>query len=74
MLIQFRVEIIQNWASISVRAGLFLFFSFLLTFWLRWVFVVVHGLSLIKESWGLHFIGVHRLLIAVAALIVEHGL
>ena len=34
-------------------------------FWLRWVFVAAHGLSLVAVS---------GLLIAVASLVVEHGL
>ena len=43
-------------------------------FWLPWVFVAVRGLSLGAVSEGLLFIVVHRFLIAVASLVVEHGL
>ena len=41
--------------------------------WLFWVFVAVHGLSLVVESGG-YFLVVHGLLTAVASLIVKHGL
>ena len=40
-------------------------------FWLCWVFVAARGLSLAVAS---GFIAVHGLLIAVASLVVEHGL
>ena len=50
--------------------GMLLFFFF---FWLRWVFVAVscgeRGLK-----WGLLFIAVQGLVIAVASLVAEHGL
>ena len=41
-------------------------------FWLCWVFVAAHGLSLVAASGG--FVAVHGLLIVVASLVVEHGL
>ena len=44
--------------------GLFVF-DFGSFLWLRWVFVAVCGLSLVAAR---------RLLIAVASLVVEHGL
>ena len=43
-------------------------------FWLHWVFVVVHGLSLLAASRGLLFVAVPGLLIAVASLVAEHRL
>ena len=43
-------------------------------FWLHWVFVAACGLSLIAASLGLLFVAVRGLLIAVASLVVEHGL
>ena len=43
-------------------------------FWLHWVFIAVRGLSLVVVSGGLLFVAVHRLLIAVASLVAEHGL
>ena len=43
-------------------------------FWLYWVFIAVHGLSLVVASGVYSLVLVHRLLIAVASLIVEHGL
>ena len=42
--------------------------------WLRWVFVAARGLSLVAVSGGYSFLAVHRLLIAVASLVAEHGL
>ena len=39
-------------------------------FWLRWVFVAEHGLSLAVVSRAVSLVAVHRLLAAVAA----HGL
>ena len=41
-------------------------------FWLHWVFFAAHGLSLVE--WGLLFLVVRGLLIAVASLVAEHGL
>ena len=43
-------------------------------FWLYWIFIAVHGLSLVVAPGGYPLVVVHRLLIAVASLIVEHGL
>ena len=59
-------------------ADLFIIFFFFLInlfiyFWLRWVFVAVHGLSLVAASGGYSSV-VCRLLIAVASLVAEHGL
>ena len=42
--------------------------------WLCWVFMPTHGLSLVMESGDYSLVAVHRLLIAVAFLVVEHGL
>ena len=55
---------------------LFSFFkiNLFIYFWLHWVFVAVQGLCLVVESWGLLFVAVRGLLIAVASLVVEHGL
>ena len=47
---------------------------FIYLFWLRWVFIAVHGLSLTAVKWGLLFIAVRGLLIAMASLVAEHGL
>ena len=47
---------------------------YLFIFWLRWVFIAVHRLSLVAARGGLLFIAVRGLLIAVASLVVEHGL
>ena len=40
-----------------------IFFTY---FWLPWVFIAVHGLSLVVASRGLLFVAVPRLLIAVS--------
>ena len=42
-------------------------------YWLCWVFVAAHGLSLVAESRGYSLPVVHRLLTAGAALIAEYG-
>ena len=42
-------------------------------YWLCWVFVAAHGLSLVAESSGYSLPVVHRLLTAGAALIAEYG-
>ena len=52
---------------------LILFFFFFLIC-LRWVFVAVRGLFSSCGERGLLFVAVHGLLIAVASLVVEHGL
>ena len=49
------------------------FFNKLIYFWLCWVFVAVHGLSLVVVSGGLLFVEVRGLLISVASLVAEHG-
>ena len=43
-------------------------------FWLHWVFLAVQGLSLSFREQGLLSVDVHRLLTALASLLVEHGL
>ena len=47
-------------------------FIYLLVF--GWISVAVHGLSLVAACRGYSLVAVHRLLIAVAFLVVEHGL
>ena len=49
-------------------------FIYFIYFWLRWVFVAAHRLSLVGSEWGLLFIAVGELLMAVASLVAEHGL
>ena len=53
--------------------GFFKKFILFIYFWLRWVFVAVPRLSSCGER-GLLFVAVRGLLIAVASLVVEHGL
>ena len=55
--------IILEWVAISSSL-----------FWLHWVFIAVHRLSLIVARGGLLFVALHRLLIKVASLITEYGL
>ena len=43
-------------------------------YWLRWVFVAVHGLSLAAASRGYSLAVACRLLTDVASPVVEHGL
>ena len=50
------------------------YFILFIYFWLCWVFVAARKLSLAAASEGLLFIVVRGLLIAVASLVVEHGL
>ena len=40
-------------------------------FWLCWVFVATHGLSLVVSKWGYSLVAVCGLLIEVASLIAE---
>ena len=62
------------------KGSLFIFKIYLLIFFIYfflagWVFVAVRGLSLVAVGGGgLLFVAVHRLLIAVASLVAEHGL
>ena len=51
--------------------NLFILFIY---FWLHWVFVAVHGLSLVAVGGELVFVVAHGLLIAVASLVAEQGL
>ena len=48
-------------------------FCFLFIYWLLWVFIAVHGLSVFAASWG-HFSCSVWLLFAVVALAAEHAL
>ena len=50
-----------------------LFIYLFVYFWLRWVFVAVHRLSLVVASRG-YSVALHGLLIAVASLVAEHRL
>ena len=58
------------WILISAS---FFFLILFIHFWLRWVFIDVHGLSLVVASGGYSSLR-HRLFIAVASLVAEHGL
>ena len=52
----------------------FFFFNLFIYFWLGRVFVAVRRLFSSCSEWGLLFVAVRGLLIAVASLVVEHGL
>ena len=45
----------------------------MLLFWLRWDFIAVRAFSSCGK-WGLLLVALRGLLIAVASLVVEHGL
>ena len=59
---------------ISFYCGIFLKISFIYLFWLHWVFVAMSGLSLVAVSGGYAPAVIHRFLITVASLVVEHRL
>ena len=74
---------IMNIAAINIWVQSFFFFNdsqmfFLLLniylFWLCWVFIAARGLYLVAASGGYSLVVVCRLLIALASLIVGHGL
>ena len=52
----------------------FKMYLFIYYFWLFWVFIAIRRFSLVCGEQGLHLVVVHRLLIAVASLVLEHGL
>ena len=58
----------------AAKAGSGVFFLRFIYFWLHWVFVAVHRLSLVAASGGYFLVAVLGLLIAVAFLVAEHGL
>ena len=43
-------------------------------FWLLWVFLAAHWLSLVARSGGYSLVVVRRLLIVVASLVTKHRL
>ena len=43
-------------------------------FWLCWIFIATYRLSIVAVSGGPSLVTVHRLLIVVASLVVEHSL
>jgi hypothetical protein len=49
-------------------------YLFLFNFWLPWVLVAAHRLSLVVVSGGYSLVVVHRLLIAAASLVAEYRL
>ena len=52
----------------------FIYLFIFIYFWLRWVFVIACGLSLDAASRDYSSFVVHGLLVAVASLVVQHGL
>ena len=82
-LIFFWFLFIMNNAAKNIWVQTFFFFNdsqmfFLLLniylFWLCWVFIAARGLYLVAASGGYSLVVVCRLLIALASLIVGHGL
>ena len=70
---------VKDGAGRVPEQALSIFFFFLkiylfIYFWLRWVSVVVRGLSLVAASGGYSSLRCRGLLIAVASLVAEHGL
>ena len=70
----------DNLQSLKIRHLKKMFFNVFLIlfnfidFWLRWVFVAVHGLFSSCGEQRLLLVAVGRLLIAMASLVAEHGL
>ena len=63
--------------SLSLGINTVSFFNFIylfIYFWLRWVFIVARGLSLVAASGGTSSLQCVGFLIAVASLVVEHRL
>ena len=58
----------------GLRYYFFKLINYFIYFWLRWVFVAAHRLSLVVASGGYSSLAVHGLLIEVASLVVEYGL
>ena len=58
------------WVYFSILGELEVIYLFIY-FWLCWIFIAAHGLSLCNE-WGLLFIVLHGLLIMVTSLVGEH--
>ena len=56
----------QKFCTICIHS----FLKEVIYFCLHWAFVAVHGLSLVAASRGYFLVAVHRLLIAVASLVV----
>ena len=52
----------------------FFLINLFIYFWLHWVFIAAHRLFSSCVERGLLFVAVRGLLIAVASLVVEHGL
>ena len=62
-------------SEVQGELGFFLFVCLIyFYFWLYWIFVAARGLFSRCGEWGLLFVAVRGLLIAVASLVVEHGL
>ena len=49
-------------------------FFVVVNFWLCWVFIAVPEVSLVEANGGYSLVKVGRLLVAVASLVLEHGL
>ena len=59
--------------TLVLRPLFFILKFYLLLFWLHWVFIAVHGLSLVSVSRGYSLVVVCGLVSAIASPVVEHG-
>ena len=62
-----------NKATLCLLFFLINLFIYLFIYWLCWVFVAARDFSSCSE-WGLLFVAVRGLLIAVVSLVAEHGI
>ena len=58
----------------SILLQVFFFFNNFIYFWLCWVFIAAHRLSLVVVSGGYSLVAMHGRLIVAASLFGEHGL
>ena len=59
---------------IYIYLFIYLYIYLFIYFWLCWIFIVAHGLSLVVMSGGCSLVALHGLLIVVASLVAEHRL
>ena len=61
------------WHKVDYSAAI-TFSFYLINVLLHWVFAAAYGIFLVVECGGYSLVVIHGLLIAVASLVVEHGL
>ena len=62
---------VSPWGPFFLKINLFIYIIY---FWLQWVFIAACGLFSSCGEWGLLFIAMRGLLIAVASPVAEQGL